>query len=82
MEVGEAKEGRQALSEDVVVTETEKEAKGRCRRFVLVQYPGVVKNTDKALHTLGGTERISSVGVVCSFKASFFWVCTRKNDAK
>jgi hypothetical protein len=30
-------------------------------RFVCVDYPGVVKNVDKALKSIGGTENVAKV---------------------
>jgi hypothetical protein len=31
------------------------------KQFILVEYPGVVENVDKAIRTLGGLENISTV---------------------
>ena len=32
--------------------------------FVLIEYPAVVKNPEKALETLGGIDAISKVGTI------------------
>ena len=32
------------------------------RKFVLVEYPGRVKNVDRALKTLGGEKAVANVG--------------------
>lgn len=31
------------------------------KRYICVDYPGVVKNVDKALQSIGGTENITKV---------------------
>lgn len=37
---------------------------GKLRQFMCIEYPGLVKNVDKMLETLGGVEKISEVRLI------------------
>lgn len=39
--------------------------------FALIEYPGVIKNVDKALKTLGNLKEIAKVFYLINFKANF-----------
>lgn len=43
------------------------------KKFVCVEYPGIVKNVDKMLETLGGRETISEVIFFYTFPVSIIY---------
>ncbi len=44
------------------------------KHFILVQYPGIIKNVDKAIETLGGMSRIQKVFRIFDYIFDYFCI--------